>query len=79
MSVVITCPYTGQVDYTKVKEVTRALLDMGCYEVSLGDTTGKGTQHNVCEMIDIVKEAAPVEMLAVSFSFTVIHVCLLVD
>ena len=54
MSVVIDCPYSGKVDPLKVREVTRALLEMGCYEVSLGDTVGTGNQTTVSNMLDTV-------------------------
>ncbi|TCD59802.1 hypothetical protein EIP91_011414 [Steccherinum ochraceum] len=54
VSVVITCPYTGKVDSAKVKEVARALLDMGCYEVSLGDTVGTGNPTSVRAMLETV-------------------------
>ncbi|KZT01315.1 aldolase [Laetiporus sulphureus 93-53] len=54
VSVVVICPYSGRVDYRKVKEVTRALLDMGCYEVSLGDTVGAGTPADIREMLEVV-------------------------
>ncbi|PCH37576.1 aldolase [Wolfiporia cocos MD-104 SS10] len=47
VSVVVVCPYTGRVDAAKVKDVSRALLDMGCYEVSLGDTVGAGTPSDI--------------------------------
>ena len=40
---VMGCPYEGEVHPSKVSEVTKQLFDMGCYEVSLGDTVGKGT------------------------------------
>ncbi|EED84126.1 predicted protein, partial [Postia placenta Mad-698-R] len=43
VSVVVVCPYTGRVRAEEVRDVARALLDMGCYEVSLGDTVGAGT------------------------------------
>jgi hydroxymethylglutaryl-CoA lyase len=66
VSVVITCPYSGQVDYKRVREVTEALLEMGCYEVSLGDTVGTGTPAAVSEMLEEVKKTVPVEKLAVS-------------
>jgi len=54
VSVVVVCPYTGRVDYKKVKEVARALLDMGCYEVSLGDTVGAATPTDISEMLEAV-------------------------
>jgi hydroxymethylglutaryl-CoA lyase len=66
VSVVIACPYTGQVDYKRVRDVAKELIDMGCYEVSLGDTVGMGTPATVSEMIEEVKKAVPVEKLAVS-------------
>ncbi|WVR09782.1 hypothetical protein IAU60_006858 [Kwoniella sp. DSM 27419] len=42
VSCVITDPYSGPTAWTEVVEVTKQLLAMGCYEVSLGDTTGEG-------------------------------------
>lgn len=66
VSVVIACPYSGKVDFKRVREVTKALMDMGCYEVSLGDTVGQGTPETVSEMIEEVKKSVPAETLAVS-------------
>lgn len=37
------CPYEGEIDPEKVAEVVKKLFDLGCYEVSLGDTVGAGT------------------------------------
>lgn len=37
------CPYSGDVDPEKVAEVSKIMVDMGCYEISLGDTIGVGT------------------------------------
>jgi hydroxymethylglutaryl-CoA lyase len=68
VSVVMTCPYTGKADYTKVRDITKELLDMGCYEVSLGDTTGTGNPHTITEMLETVMSAVPAEKLGVSFS-----------
>jgi hydroxymethylglutaryl-CoA lyase len=64
VSVVMTCPYSGETDHRRVRDVTRALLDMGCYEVSLGDTTGTGNPTRVGEMLDVTLAANPVERLA---------------
>ncbi|KAF4579585.1 hypothetical protein EYR36_001403 [Pleurotus pulmonarius] len=64
VSVVIACPYSGKTDYKKVREVAKELLEMGCYEVSLGDTVGMGTPNEVAEMIEEVKKSVPVEKLA---------------
>lgn len=43
VSMIIECPYDGPTSPKKVAEVVEGLLDMGCYEVSLGDTNGVGT------------------------------------
>jgi hydroxymethylglutaryl-CoA lyase len=64
VSVVIACPYSGKVDYNNVRDVTKELLDMGCYEVSLGDTTGMGNPTSVNEMLNVTLGANPVEKLA---------------
>lgn len=66
LSVVISCPYSGPVDYRKVRDLTKQLLNMGCYEVSLGDTTGVGNPHSISEMLTTVISTNPVEKLAVS-------------
>lgn len=66
LSVVVACPYSGPVDYRKVRDLTKELLDVGCYEVSLGDTTGLGNPHSISEMLNTVISTNPVEKLAVS-------------
>ena len=43
VSTIIGCPYDGKVDPAKVLDVSRELLKLGCYEISLGDTIGVGT------------------------------------
>jgi hydroxymethylglutaryl-CoA lyase len=48
VSMVISCPYDGPTPPELVGDVVEALLDMGCYEVSLGDTNGVGTPGNHC-------------------------------
>ncbi|KAF5384360.1 hypothetical protein D9615_003151 [Tricholomella constricta] len=70
VSVAIACPYSGPVDFKRVREVAKALADMGCYEVSLGDTVGQGTPNKVAEMIEEVKKGVPVEKLAGHFHDT---------
>lgn len=70
VSVVIACPYSGKADYSKVRDVSKQLLDMGCYEVSLGDTVGQGKPHEVAEMLEEVKKSVPVEKLAGHFHDT---------
>ncbi|KAF8958328.1 hypothetical protein BDZ97DRAFT_1842166 [Flammula alnicola] len=70
VSVVIACPYSGKTDHKRVREVTKELYDMGCYEVSLGETVGQGRPHEVAAMIEEVKKAVPVEKLAGHFHDT---------
>ncbi|KAJ7481890.1 hypothetical protein FB451DRAFT_1556063 [Mycena latifolia] len=70
VSVVIACPYSGRVDYSRVRAVAKALADMGCYEVSLGDTVGMGTPTQVSEMLEEVKKDVNVGMLAGHFHDT---------
>jgi hydroxymethylglutaryl-CoA lyase len=66
VSVVVVCPYSGRVDYKRVRDIAKELIDMGCYEVSLGDTVGMGTPASIAEMLEEVKKAVQVEKLAVS-------------
>ncbi|KAH7929249.1 aldolase [Leucogyrophana mollusca] len=70
VSVAVTCPYSGKVDPVRVREVTSELVNIGCYEVSLGDTVGTGTPATVGEMIEEVKKSVPVEKLAGHFHDT---------
>jgi hydroxymethylglutaryl-CoA lyase len=70
VSVVIACPYSGTVDYKRVREVAKELLEMGCYEVSLGDTVGQARPHQIGEMLEEVKKVVPVEKLAVRFLYS---------
>src|SRR5690606_39894696 len=65
VSCVVGCPYEGEVAPAKVAEVTQALLDLGVYEVSLGDTIGVGTPNKVAAMLDAVLKMAPAERLAI--------------
>ncbi|KAJ3182178.1 hypothetical protein HDU85_003220 [Gaertneriomyces sp. JEL0708] len=65
VSVVVGCPYDGAVDPKKVAFVSEKLLEMGCYEISLGDTIGVGTPGKMAAMLEEVKRAVPVERLAV--------------
>lgn len=65
VSCVVGCPYEGEVSPQKVSEVSKQLLDMGCYEVSLGDTIGVGTPASIEAMLKTVMEQIPAEKLAV--------------
>jgi len=64
ISCVVDCPYEGQVAPTAVAAVAEQLLDMGCYEISLGDTTGKGTPETIATMLDCVVQSIPISKLA---------------
>jgi hydroxymethylglutaryl-CoA lyase len=64
VSCVLGCPYEGEVAPRKVADVAQALYEMGCYEISLGDTIGTGTPGNTKEMIDACAERVPMEKLA---------------
>ncbi len=63
ISVVLGCPYEGEVSPHQVAEVAQRLFDMGCYEVSLGDTVGMGTPVKTQRMIEAVCAHVPVERL----------------
>ena len=64
VSCVATCPYEGDIAPTAVANISRVLLEMGCYEVSLGDTTGAGTPGSMLRMLDAVTKFVPVSKLA---------------
>ena len=64
VSVVTDCPYDGPVAPASVARVTAALRDMGCYEVSLGDTIGQGRPETVDAMLTAVLGEMPAERLA---------------
>lgn len=72
---VITCPYSGKADYGKVRDIAKELIEMGCYEVSLADTTGMGNPNSVAEMIKTVLSAVPANKLAVSLKSVHNSVC----
>ena len=64
LSCVVACPYDGAVPPEQVAQVARRLYDLGCYEVSLGDTIGAGTPDSVKRMLEAVSAHVPVEKLA---------------
>ncbi|HEV2678014.1 MAG TPA: hydroxymethylglutaryl-CoA lyase [Aliidongia sp.] len=70
ISCVLGCPYEGDVAPAAVASVAKALADMGCYEISLGDTIGTGTPLKAQAMIRAVQAVVPVERLAVHFHDT---------
>ena len=64
LSCVLGCPYEGEVKPQKVAEVAAALYEMGCYEVSLGDTIGVGTPGKTRDMIEACTARIPAAKLA---------------
>ena len=70
ISCVLGCPYEGVVDPKAVGGIAGTLMDMGCYEISLGDTIGVGTPADVRALIAAVAEVVAAEKLAVHFHDT---------
>ena len=70
VSTVVGCPYQGDVPPEKVAEVSKALFDLGCYEISLGDTIGVGTPLKVQTMLAEVSKFVPRDKLAGHFHNT---------
>jgi hydroxymethylglutaryl-CoA lyase len=70
VSCVLGCPYEGHIAPQQVAKVAKALLDMGCYEISLGDTIGTGTPIATQNMLRAVQEVVPIRQLAVHFHDT---------
>ncbi|MBS0569657.1 MAG: hydroxymethylglutaryl-CoA lyase [Proteobacteria bacterium] len=70
VSTVLGCPYQGDVPVADVVRVAKRLHDMGCYEVSLGDTIGIGTPAKARAMLAAVAERVPMSALAVHFHDT---------
>lgn len=64
------CPYEGEVPPEKVLEVSARLLDLGCYEVSIGDTIGVGTPMQVQGVIGMLLQVIPAGKLAMHFHDT---------
>ncbi len=70
VSTVMGCPYEGDIAPAQVASVCRDLYDMGCYEISLGDTIGVGTPIKAKTMLEAVAAEIPVEKLAAHFHDT---------
>jgi hydroxymethylglutaryl-CoA lyase len=64
------CPYEGDVPPEKVLEVSARLLDLGCYEVSVGDTIGVGTPMQVQGVVGVLLQVIPASKLAMHFHDT---------
>jgi len=64
VSMVTDCPFDGPIAPEAVARVAVALRQMGCYEISLGDTIGKGTPETIARMLEWVLEEIPAAELA---------------
>lgn len=65
VSCVLGCPYEGEIDAMAVANVSQRLVELGCYEISLGDTIGCGTPEQVKRVIADVSEVVAIENLAI--------------
>lgn len=70
ISVVLGCPYEGEVDPQVVADIAKRLMDMGCYEVSLGDTTGMGTAGKTRRLMELLARDIPPARLGGHFHDT---------
>lgn len=70
VSCVTDCPFAGPVAPAAVARVARALADMGCYQISLGDTLGAATPETTGRMLAAVLDALPARRLAGHFHDT---------
>ncbi len=70
ISCVLGCPYEGDVPPARVADMAAKLSELGCYEISLGDTIGVGTPKRARAMVKTVARAVPMEKLAVHFHDT---------
>jgi len=70
VSCVLGCPYEGEIAPQQVAGVSRELIDMGCYEVSLGDTIGTGTPGATRTLLNVVAGQIPRGKLAGHFHDT---------
>ena len=70
VSCVLGCPYENDVPLANVVRVAKTLYDLGCYEISLGDTIGVGTPRRTAEMIRAVMDDVPANAIAGHFHDT---------
>ncbi len=73
VSCVADCPFDGPTDPAQVATVAARLIDLGCYQVSLGDTIGTGTPDRIDAMLSVVADQVPVAKLAGHFHDTHHH------
>ncbi|MGH1470811.1 MAG: hydroxymethylglutaryl-CoA lyase [Cellvibrionaceae bacterium] len=64
ISCVVGCPYEGKVDFRTVQSLSEKLIEMGCYEISLGDTIGVATINDIHKLISVVTQSISTHQLA---------------
>lgn len=64
VSTVWGCPYEGPVDPTKVLSISKRLLNLGCYQISLGDTIGVGTPRQTDKIVRMFRDEMPLSQIA---------------
>jgi hydroxymethylglutaryl-CoA lyase len=70
VSTVMGCPYSGEVPLRDVVNIAKQLYELGCYEISLGDTIGVGSPTQTQALISAVSTEVPINKLAVHFHNT---------
>ncbi|MAS11704.1 MAG: hydroxymethylglutaryl-CoA lyase [Nitratireductor sp.] len=70
VSTITDCPYAGPVDPTAVAPVAKALRDMGCQEIALGETLGKATPARIAAVVEAVATDVPINEMAAHFHDT---------
>ncbi|MEX1665517.1 hydroxymethylglutaryl-CoA lyase [Zhongshania arctica] len=70
ISCIAGCPYEGDIPPEAVAQLAVKLIDMGCYEISLGDTIGSGTPEQISAILKVILQQVPADKLAVHFHDT---------
>ncbi|WP_415889804.1 hydroxymethylglutaryl-CoA lyase [Neptuniibacter sp. SY11_33] len=70
VSTVLGCPYAGEINPSQVTSLCREMIEMGCYEISLGDTIGVGTPLKAKQLLEAVTKEVPIQQLAAHFHDT---------
>jgi hydroxymethylglutaryl-CoA lyase len=70
ISTVLGCPYDGEIKPQAVVDIAKTLWDLGCYEISLGDTIGVGTPMKARHLLSAVAGTVPMQNLAMHFHDT---------
>lgn len=70
ISCVLGCPYEGEIAVSAVVKMAKQLFNMGCYEISLGDTIGVGTPAKAKDLVTAISQEVPIQNLALHFHDT---------